>query len=107
MYRHEFEALLKSDDIEGLKNELRRRVDIIGELQDKLRVFEYNEIKIDKDGYFDFGCANGWKGFTPAQLIIKRCREAKHETDRNSGAHCLGSVVCNVCKYHYWYDSSD
>ena len=108
MYRHEFEALLESGDVEKMKAELISSLNRRVELADKVTNFERNEIKIDSEGYFDFGCANGWQGFSPAQLIIKLCRQLKHETDGGStGMKSCSFVRCPVCKYHYWSDSSD
>jgi len=56
----------------------------------------------------DLGWANGWVE-TPD--IVKKCEELKHVTsDIDYGPPHRGlehRVVCKICNYIYYYDSSD
>ncbi len=71
-----------------------------------------NKITRDSDGYVNLGCANGWgpKDFWKEAILLK-CRKDKHSTvfyahgPANRGMD--NRVKCKICKFRYWYDSSD
>jgi len=108
MYSHEFDKMMEGTDVEALKKELLRRGEVIDKLQDKLRDFEKNQIKVNGQGQLNFGCANGWTESPARDLIMESCKHTTKRTSSGNRGFC-NTNTCTECSpaWTYWCDSSD
>ncbi len=116
LYDDDIERMRKAESLS--KHDIERLIDAVVDYRKSYLAelktgndLRAREIKTDADGFMNFGCANGWGENLARKLILDRCRDSGHSRrDVDVGPPNRGldhRVSCSLCKYRYWYDSSD